>query len=106
MFAVISPVISRQTKVDHCAVNGIQRIFELEFVFWSNSHDPIKNFFKQCFEYFPGDARKIEIILLSSKWQKFFKFDGKFDFREIFPKILRQAEFLGRLFVFLKSVTL
>ena len=51
-------------------------------------------------------ARKIEIILLPSKWQKFFKFDGKFDFREIFPKILRQAEIFGRLFVFLKSATL
>jgi hypothetical protein len=53
-----------------------------------------------------GDARKIEIILLPSKWQMFFKFDGKFDFKEIFPQILRQAEILGRLFVFLKSVTL
>ena len=51
-------------------------------------------------------ARKIEIILLPSKWQKFFKSDGKFDFKEIFPKILRQAEILGRPFVFLKSVTL
>lgn len=47
-----------------------------------------------------GDARKIEIILLPSKWQMFFKSDGKFDFREIFPQILRQAEILGRLFVF------
>ena len=53
-----------------------------------------------------GDARKIEIILLPSKWQKFFKSDGKFDFREIFPQILRQAEIPGRLFVFLKSATL
>ena len=25
-----------------------------------------------------GDARKIEIILLPSKWQNFFKFDGDF----------------------------
>ena len=32
--------------------------------------------------------------------------DGKFDFREIFPQILRQAEILGRLFVFLQSATL
>ena len=32
-----------------------------------------------------GDARRIEIILLPSKWQKFFKSGGKFDFREIFP---------------------
>ena len=29
-----------------------QRIFELEFMFRSDCHDPIKNFFKQCFEYF------------------------------------------------------
>ena len=27
MFAVISPIIARQTKVDRCAVDGIQRIF-------------------------------------------------------------------------------
>ena len=42
-----------------------------------------------------------QIILLCSNWQKFFKFDGKFDFREIFSRILRQAEIFGRLFVFL-----
>ena len=52
MLTVISPVIARKAKVDRCAVNGIQRIFELEFMFWGNCHDPIKNFFKQCFENF------------------------------------------------------
>ena len=36
VFAVISPIIARQTKVDRCAVDGIQRIFELEFMFWSD----------------------------------------------------------------------
>ncbi len=29
-----------------------QRIFELEFMFWSVCHNAIKEFFKQCFEYF------------------------------------------------------
>ena len=36
----------------------------------------------------------------------FFKFDGKFDFKEIFSQILDQAENFGRLFVFLQSATL
>ena len=45
-------VIARQTKIDRCAVDGIQRIFELEFMFWSVCHNAIKEFFKQCFEYF------------------------------------------------------
>ncbi len=39
--------IDRWVKIKNC-----QRIFELEFMFWSYCHDPIKNFFKQCFEYF------------------------------------------------------
>ena len=52
VFAVISPVIARKTKVDRCAVNSIQRIFELEFMFRSVCHNAIKEFFKQCFEYF------------------------------------------------------
>ena len=51
MFAVISPVIARQTQVDRCAVDGIQRIFELEFMFRRDCHNAIKQFFKQCFEY-------------------------------------------------------
>ena len=52
MLAVISPVVAWKTKVDRCAVDSIQRIFELEFMFRSDCHDTIKNFFKQCFEYF------------------------------------------------------
>ena len=52
MFAVISPVAARKAKVDRCAVDRIQRIFELEFMFWRVCHNVIKEFFKQCFEYF------------------------------------------------------
>ena len=43
---------------------------------------------------------------LRSNWQMFFKFDGKFDFKEIFSQILDQAENFGRLFVFLQSALL
>ena len=34
-------------------------------------------------------------------WNEFYKFDGKFDFKEIFSQILRQAEIFGRLSVIL-----
>ena len=51
MLAIISPVVTGKTKVDRCAVNSIQRIFELEFMFRSDCYDPIKNFFKQCLQY-------------------------------------------------------
>ena len=52
MFAVICPVAARKAKVYCSAVDGIQRIFELEFVLWSNDHDPIRKFFKQRLENF------------------------------------------------------
>ena len=54
MFAVIRPVIARKAKFYCSAVDGIQRILELEFMFRGMCHDTSKNFFKQRLENFRG----------------------------------------------------